>query len=159
MRLLVGVADMRVATDPDAVLVTHALGSCLGIAVHDPLTLVGGLLHVMLPLSRIDADKARLNPLMFVDTAVPILLRAAFAAGATGARLRVKVAGGAAINEGLGPGMTIGARNWIVLKRVLWKNGILIAAEEIGGTLPRTMTLEIGSGRVTLATAGRVRPL
>ena len=56
--LVVGVADMVVSNDPSAELVTYSLGSCLGITVYDPVKKVGGLLHLMLPESRIDAIKA-----------------------------------------------------------------------------------------------------
>ncbi len=68
---IVDVADMRVSAVKGDVLVTHALGSCLGITVYDPTTHVGGLLHVMLPLSTIDPKKGKENPYMFVDTGVP----------------------------------------------------------------------------------------
>ena len=100
MRLTVDIADMKVTNQPGDVLVTYALGSCLGIAIHDPLTSVGGLLHVMLPLSTIDPNKAKNNPYMFVDTGVPKLFLAAYQAGAKKERLIVKVAGGACTGRG-----------------------------------------------------------
>ena len=78
MRHIVGVGDMKVSSDPADVIVTHALGTCLGIVVHDPVARVGGMLHVMLPTSTINPDKARLNPYMFVDTGVPELFRQAY---------------------------------------------------------------------------------
>jgi len=152
MRRVVGVADMCVSTDVEDVIVTHALGSCLGIAVYDKSVPVAGLLHVMLPLSRIDAEKAQSAPFMFVDTAIPLLFQAMFDCGAEKRRLVVKVAGGAMRRETADGPLAIGKRNWIVLKRLLWKNGILIAAEDVGGTLPRGMRIAVDTGAVTLTT-------
>ena len=75
MRHIVGIGDMRVSKDAGDLLVTHGLGSCLGIAVHDPVSHVGGLLHAMLPTATLNPEKARLRPLMFVDTGMRELLR------------------------------------------------------------------------------------
>ena len=57
--LVIGVADMAASNDPGAELVTYSLGSCLGISVYDPVKRAGGILHVMLPSSAIDTEKAR----------------------------------------------------------------------------------------------------
>ncbi len=75
MRHVVAVGDMKIGRDAD-LIVTHALGSCLGLVVYDPVEKVGGLLHAMLPLSKINPDKAKANPYMFVDTGVPALFKA-----------------------------------------------------------------------------------
>jgi chemotaxis protein CheD len=151
---IVGVADMKLSSQPGDQLITYALGSCLGIAIHDPLAGVGGLLHVMLPLSTIDPEKARHNPYMFVDTGVPKLFLACYQAGAQKQRLVVKVAGGASVH---GDGeesdhFQIGKRNFVMLRKLLWRNGILLNAHDVGGSHSRTMMLEVGSGAVTLKT-------
>jgi chemotaxis protein CheD len=154
MRRTVGVAQMAISGVPGDVLVTHALGSCLGITIYDPTIGLAGLLHVMLPLSNIDRAKAEANPAMFVDTGVPLLLGAAYAAGARRQRLIVKVAGGASRRELTTGPLAIGKRNVIVLKRLLWKNGIFIAAEEVGGVEARGMSIDVDSGTVQLFAAG-----
>lgn len=159
MRHIVGVGDMRVSGNPADVIVTHALGSCLGIVVHDPVARVGGLLHVMLPLSTINPEKARANPYMFVDTGVPELFRQAYAAGASKTRLIVKAAGGANTQESITDRFEIGKRNYVILKKILWKNGILMDAEDVGGHEPRTMYLDVGTGQVRLTVGGEVRQL
>src|SRR5262245_51470130 len=64
--LVVGVADMVVSNDAGSEIVTYSLGSCLGITVYDPAKKVGGLLHLMLPDSSIDSEKAVKAPFMFV---------------------------------------------------------------------------------------------
>lgn len=153
---IVGMADLKVTASPDDRLVTYALGSCLGIAVYDPAVRVGGLLHVMLPLSSIDADKARDNPAMFVDTGVPELFRACYRLGAVKQRMIVKVAGGASAGAPGDPDQfQIGKRNILTLRKLLWKNGLLIQAQDVGGhQLARTMAMSMADGSITLKTGG-----
>ena len=65
MNVVIGVSDMKVSNDPEVLLVTYSLGSCIGIAIHEPVAKVGGILHFMLPESNLDPDKAKSNPFMF----------------------------------------------------------------------------------------------
>jgi chemotaxis protein CheD len=157
---VVGVADMGISAAAEDSLVTYALGSCLGITIHDPVARVGGLLHVMLPLSTIDPAKATENPYMFVDTGLPKLFLEAYKVGARKERLIVKVAGGACANGGGKEDyFHIGKRNLIMLRQLLWKNGVLIKAMDVAGNLSRTMSLEIGTGEVLIRSNGSVQPL
>ena len=151
MKHVVGVAEMVLSADPDDLLITHALGSCLGIAAHDAAAGVGGLLHVMMPLSKINPEKAEANPFFFVDTGVPRFLDALFDEGASKRDLQVLVAGGASINRTGNDRFAIGKRNFVVFKKLLWKNGILIGAQDVGGEKARTMRIEIATGRVMLS--------
>ena len=57
-KLIVGVADLAVSSNPAVLIVTYSLGSCLGVTIYDPVAKVGGLLHAMLPDSTIDPAKA-----------------------------------------------------------------------------------------------------
>ncbi len=156
----VGVADMKVSAKIGDLIITHALGSCLGIAVHDPVACVGGLLHVMLPLSTIDPAKAESNPSMFVDTGFPELLMECFNTGALRQRLEIRVAGGASSREKEEDDFfQIGKRNLIVLRRLLWKNGLLLKSYDVGGGNSRTMSLEIGTGKVTIKSGGQMKNL
>lgn len=159
MKHIVGVADMKIASAAGDVLVTHALGSCLGVAVYDPAAGVGGLLHVMMPQASINEEKARSNPYMFVDSGVPAFFQQLYAAGAVKGRCVVVVAGGSNIHGGPEDRFAIGKRNHLMLRKLFWKNGILVKAEDVGGTEPRTMYLEIGTGRTWLSTAGQERQL
>ncbi len=158
-KLIVGVADAKVSADPQAVLTTHALGSCLGVTAHDLLAKAGGLLHVMMPLSSINLERAKESPFAFVDTALPRFFKELYACGAVKNRLSVRVTGGASIGGNGQDRFNIGKRNYIVLKKLFWKNGILIDAEDVGGSIPRTVSLEIGTGRVWISTAGQKRLL
>jgi len=152
----VGVADMKVSAERGDLIITHALGSCLGVVVHDPVACVGGLLHVMLPLSTIDPVKADRNPFMFVDTGFPKLLIECFKTGAQKERLEIRVAGGADSHESL---FQIGKRNLIILRKLLWKNGLLLKSYDVGGGNSRTMSLEIGTGKVTIKSGGQMKNL
>lgn len=156
---VVGVAEMAISSDPGDVLITHALGSCLGIAAHDMEAGVGGLLHVMMPLSKINPEKAEGNPFFFVDTGVPRFLDELFDRGARKQRLAVFVAGGASVSRSEADRFAIGKRNFVVFKKLLWKNGILIAAQDVGGAKARTMCIEIASGRVMLSSGSEHREL
>ena len=147
--LVVGVADCQVSPARDAVLVTYALGSCIAVAIHDPVAQVGGLLHYMLPQSSIAPEKAGANPYMFADTGIPLLFRRAYEQGADKRRLVVRVAGGAQVMDREGV-FNIGKRNYLALRKILWKAGVLVEAEDVGGTASRTVRLEIGSGRFFL---------
>jgi len=147
----VGVADMKVSAKKDDLIITHALGSCLGVTVHDPVACVGGLLHVMLPLSTIDPAKADRNPFMFVDTGFPRLLIECFKDGAQKQRLEV-------LREE-DDFFQIGKRNLIILRKLLWQNGILLKTYDVGGIHSRTMSLDISSGKVTIKSNGQVRDL
>lgn len=154
MKYIVGVGDMCVSSKPDDLIITYALGSCLGIAVSDPIASVGGLLHVMLPLSDLDVGRAKENPCMFVDTGVPTLFQECYKVGARKERVAVKVAGGATAKVEGRDFFQIGKRNFIILRKLLWKNGLLIKSEDVGGFQSRTMSLEVGTGVVTIKSNG-----
>jgi chemotaxis protein CheD len=147
--LIVGIADCQVSADPDGVLVTYALGSCIAVAIYDPATKVAGMLHYMLPESSIDGAKARERPFMFADTGIPLLFRRAYDLGADKKRLLVRVAGGAQVMNDSGV-FDIGRRNYTALRKILWKAGVLIHGEEVGGNMSRTIRLEVSSGTMWL---------
>jgi chemotaxis protein CheD len=149
---VVGISEMIVTNERGVTLVTYSLGSCIALAVHDPVAVVGGLIHCMLPFSKIDPDKASQKPSMFVDTGVPALLQAVFNLGATRKNLVAKVAGAARMIE-TGDPFNIGERNYTVLRKVLWKNNILLAGEVVGGVVSRSVYLDMNSGQ-TVVRAG-----
>ncbi len=152
MRYVVVVSDMKTAVKGD-ILVTHALGSCLGLAVYDPVARIGGLLHAMLPLSKISKEKAIANPFMFVDTGVPVMFKTLYDMGGQKGRFVVKAAG---CGNPLGDSamFKIGERNYTLLKKLLWKNNVLLDAEDVGGTKSRTMHFDLTTGKVILSCGG-----
>jgi chemotaxis protein CheD len=154
----VGISEMIVSNRPDDVLVTYSLGSCIGLALYDPAAQVGGMVHCMLPLSRIDPEKAAKTPGMFIDSGVVLLIQRVLDLGAQKRRLVAKVAGAAKLLDESGM-FNIGERNYVVLRKILWKNNILIAAEETGGTIARTLYLYMDTGRTTIKSQGHEREL
>ena len=153
MDIVVGVGDMKVSNDPEDVLVTYSLSSCIGLAIYDPVAKVGGLLHYMLPESSLDGSKSRKNPYMFGDTGIPLLFKEAYRLGAKKNRLKVIVVGGAQILDQKGF-FNIGKRNHTLLRKMFWKNNVMIDYEEVGGTVNRTIRLEIESGQAWLKVSG-----
>lgn len=154
MDQVVDIADFRVANDPLSTLVTYSLGSCIGVAIWDPKVRVGGMLHYMLPESSLSPEKAKAKPAMFADTGIPALFRATYALGAGKKNLIVKIAGGSQLLDDNGL-FNIGKRNYIMLRKLLWKNGVLIDAEDVGGSLSRTVRLDVGTGRFTIKSRGK----
>jgi chemotaxis protein CheD len=153
MDVVVGVADLKVSNQMNHVLVTHALGSCIGVVIYDPQARIGGLLHFMLPESSLDPGRALENPYMFADTGIPRLFRECYSLGAQKHRLKVKVAGGSQVLGGQ-EHFQIGRRNYAALRRLFLKNNVLIDHEDVGGCIARTLFLEIATGRTWVKTTG-----
>jgi chemotaxis protein CheD len=86
---------------------------------------------------------------MFADTGIPALFRAAYELGAAKKRIIVKVAGGSSLLDDKGT-FNIGKRNYIALRQIFWKNGVLIDAEDVGGSCSRTLKLNVSTGKVTV---------
>lgn len=151
--IVVGVADLNVSDDPQAVIVTYALGSCIAVCLYDPVGRRAGMIHYMLPLAKSSPEKAKAKPAMFADTGVPLLFEKIFALGCRKEDLVVKVVGGGTVYDDKGL-FNIGPRNYTVVRKLLWKNGIMIAAEDVGGQKSRTVRLFVGDGRLTVSSRG-----
>lgn len=150
---LIGIGDAAVSADSQEELVTYALGSCVGVVIHDPVARVGGLLHLQMPDSRIDAAEARNQPFKYADTGIPELFHRAYALGADKARLRVYLLGGAQLLDPQGV-FGIGQRNVLASRKILFRAGVFIHGEATGGTTSRTVRLQVQSGRVWLRVPG-----
>ncbi|HLK19422.1 MAG TPA: chemotaxis protein CheD [Bryobacteraceae bacterium] len=153
--LVVGISDCKVSNDQESTLITYALGSCIAVVLYDPATKVGGLLHYMLPESALDVQKAQENPYMFADTGIKALLKEVAANGAQARRMVVRLAGGAQVLDSQGV-FQIGKRNYLAARRILWKAGVLISAEAVGGEVSRTTRLDVATGRMWIREAGGV---
>jgi len=151
--LTIGIGDMKVSYDTADILITYSLGSCIGLTLYDPVVKVGGMVHTMLPLSKQDPEKAKKNPYMYTDTGIQNLIQELFNLGATRRNLIAKVAGGARLLDEKGL-FRIGERNYTVLRKVLWKNDILISAEDVGESKSRTMILYMDSGKTVIRSGG-----
>ena len=152
--LTVGIADAKVSADAGASLVTHALGSCVGVTAYDRKRKIGGLLHILLPESSLDAAEAERNPYKYADTGIRRLFEELARAGAERRGLEVRLIGGAQMlnDQGL---FNIGHRNVLAARKLLWKMGCFLKGEETGGAESRTVRLEIGTGDVYIRRQGR----
>jgi chemotaxis protein CheD len=150
-RVVVGVGDMAVSNSTGVVLSTYALGSCIGVVAYDPVVKVGGILHLMLPESKISPDKAESQPAMFADTGLPLFFRQMTGFKAMTGRMRLFVAGGASVLSGVDP-FAIGARNTRATLEYLKSQGFAVRRTEVGGNINRTIHLEMASGNVSLKT-------
>ena len=154
MLQVVGISDMKTSANGEDVLVTYSLGSCVGVALYDPVARIGGMVHCMLPTSKSDPEKAQANPYMFTDTGVAVLLQEIYNMGARRDRIVAKVAGASNLLDDKGL-FKIGERNYTVLRKILWKNEILIKSEDVGGTKARTLYLHIADGTTLVKSAGQ----
>lgn len=154
MNVIVGVSDMKVSNDLESTLITYSLGSCIGVAIYDSVARIGGLLHLMLPESSLDAAKAQKNPYMFADTGVIQLFKTAYNLGAKKRRMKVSVFGGGQALDQNGF-FNIGKRNYMAVKKMLWKNNVIIDYENVGGTVNRTVKLSIKEGKIILKVSGK----
>ena len=158
MNIVVNVSDARVSRNPDDVIVTYALGSCIAVTVYDAISKCGGMLHYQLPTSTMDAARAQQNPCMFADSGMTHLLKEISALGVAKNRLQVKLAGGAEIlNDG--KLFSIGRRNHTAIRKILWQHGLMVAAEQVGGTEPRTVYLHLKDGTTLIKNNGESRTL
>lgn len=153
MRIIVGVSDMKVSNDPQNEIITYSLGSCIGLVVFDPVVKAGGILHYMLPESSLDREKAERNPFMFADSGIPYLFKETYKYNAIKKRMKVYVFGGSQILDQKGF-FNIGKRNYMALKKILFKNNVLINYEDVGGNVNRTVRLEISTGNIFVKTSG-----
>lgn len=140
---------MATAKGDSSTITTHALGSCIGVTVFDAENHVGGLLHFMLPQPS-SPEQAESKPAaMFATKGIPVLFRMAYELGAKKDRIVVCAAGGAGfLNDDAG--FQIGKRNRMMMRKLFWKNNIVVAAEETGGSEARTMSLDLNNGTVTI---------
>jgi len=153
LKQIVGVADMKVSSNIDDSIITYSLGSCIGLVIYDSVAKVGGVLHYMLPESSIDKEKAAGRPYMFADSGIPRLFKTAYNLGAAKQRMKVYVAGGAEILDQAGF-FNIGKRNYMALKKIFFKNNVMIGKQDVGGNTNRTVRLEIGTGDIYVKTSG-----
>jgi len=151
--IIVGIADCRISRERHSCLVTHALGSCVAVAIYDPVVRLAGLLHIMLPESSLDRDKATSHPHMFADTGIPAMFHAAYAMGADKRRLIVRLVGGAQVLDAKGL-FNIGKRNHLACRKVLWAAGLMVQGEAIGGVHSRTVRFEVDTGRLSWTSGG-----
>ena len=151
-KITIGIADMKLAKG-QGMLITYALGSCIGICLHDPGLKIGALVHIMLP---VNMEAGRKNTMKYADTGIVETLKQMEAMGAYRARITAKIAGGAKMfemgNSSLG---NIGQRNIESVHLILKKEGIRLLKEDVGGSVARTLLFDVDSGLGGVRSSGR----
>ncbi|KIH77577.1 CheD, stimulates methylation of MCP proteins [Geoalkalibacter ferrihydriticus] len=154
--LILGIGDLGATKNPDDLVKTFALGSCVAVIMLDPKTRTAGMVHCALPEARINPAKAQERPGYFADSGIPALLRemARHGCDPSGRGFIVKLAGGAKVMD---PNDTfnIGKRNLLAAKKILWAHGLGAVAEDVGGNFSRTVTITVHKGEVWLSSPGR----
>lgn len=150
----VGMADLKVCISPDG-LTTLGLGSCVGIAIVDPVTKIGGLAHVMLPDST--AIRENSNIAKFADTGITELVRQMVAKGAVKSRMVAKIAGGAQMfsfnnNSDL---LRVGDRNAEASRKKLEELGIPLLSSDTGDSYGRTVIFYPETGEFIIKSVGK----
>lgn len=151
-KFIVGISDWKICERND-ILVTYALGSCIGICLYDKITGISGLSHIMLPDSKSIAGGSA-TPMKFADTAIPAMLSAMRARGAC-AGITAKIAGGATMFQCNGAQFNIGERNIAAVRTVLAGLHIPIIAADTGLNYGRTVTFYSENGAVEVSSTVR----
>ncbi|MGE4354448.1 MAG: chemotaxis protein CheD [Oscillospiraceae bacterium] len=146
----VDIAEMKIAHSPDC-LYSLALGSCIGVAIFDPIAGIGGLIHVLLP-SFSGFDITTHSRKKFADSGINDLVNEMVINGASRLRMRAKMAGGATmfLNQNGFPGGSIGERNIESGRLTLKRLGIQLIAQDVGGNKGRTIYFDIQTGSLRI---------
>ncbi len=157
-QVIVQKAQLKVSRDRNEVLLVHGLGGGMVLSLYDPNLALGGLLHFMLPTSKVDARKAESSPGMFADTGIPVLFKEMYKYGSTKEALIVRVAGGCVLYESEGL-FAFGQRNHAALKSILARANVQVAAEDVGGFVIRSVELSLTTGQFVVKAGPRERIL
>lgn len=129
------------------------LGTCLGVALFDRKTKVGGLIHILLPeppgFSKPDFKEK------YASTGIPMLINQMIELGADPENLEASIAGGALVGPVSQQDMhlDIGGRSLDIAQTILRANGIGIIRSETGGFFTCTLELDMATGDTTIKPA------
>ncbi len=157
-KVTIGISDARISKNRDDVLITHSLGSCIGVCLYDYLSHIGAMLHYLLPASKMHKGQPIENPFKYCDTGMTVLLAKMESMGVRIGRLKVKIAGGAEMFGGA-QNFDTGKRNYMAIRKFLWQKGLFIDAEDIGDSMPRTLMMNIADGSTLIQSKGTKKPL
>ncbi len=152
--IVVGIADLNVALNDD-IIITYALGSCVGICLYDPVRKIAGLSHIMLPDSKLSVNAAQ--PHKYADSAIPALIKRMEMQGAMRSALKAKIAGGAKMfaTSGNSDIANIGERNIAAVKKTLASLRIPILVADVGENFGRTQSFDPQTGLMKIKSANK----
>lgn len=147
--LTVMIADSKITASADDVLVTYALGSCVGICLYDAAARVAGLGHIILPQAPSDAKGFEMRN-KYADLCVPSMIKEMERFGALKRRFAAKIAGGASMFKVTGDSSfgNVGERNVQAVRQALQKEGIPLVADDTGANYGRTVFFYAADGRM-----------
>lgn len=151
----VGIGEYAISSNPGDQLKTYALGSCVAIIVYEKELKMAALMHVALPDSNVNSEKAARSPGYFADTGVLQILRELRDNKARRKNISIKLIGGSNIMDE-NHHFDIGKRNVLAIKKLLWKYQLGVIAEDTGGDISRTVTVTVETGAVAIS-SGRNR--
>ncbi len=154
--IMIGVGEFGASKTAGEAVKTMALGSCVGVILLHPPTRTVGMVHVALPESKTNPDRAKERPGYFADTGIPALLNLMnkISGNAGGKGYLVKLTGGAKVMD---PNnlFNIGDRNVLAIKKTLWQQGMGPLAEDTGGQISRTVAVFVDTGKIIISSPGR----
>ncbi|MEM7604834.1 MAG: chemotaxis protein CheD [Myxococcota bacterium] len=155
---VIGIGEAFFSGDAGSSIRTYGLGSCVGVCLFDPQSLVTGMIHVALPEAKLNPTMAADKPFHFADTAIALAVKTMLRLGASPKRpkWRIKLAGGASVLKSSAT-FDIGRRNQVALKRALWAQSMAPIATHVGGHESRTITQKVGEPGVEVYIAHRER--
>ncbi len=150
--IIIGASSLFVCRNP-TVLTCIGLGSCLAIALHDPILRHGALAHAMLPCYEEGIDK--INPAKYVDTSVYFMVDELIRRGSSKKQIKAKLVGGAQMFSFISPNtFDVGRRNIQSAEHALKKEGVQVIAKDVGGKRGRTMSFDIKTGLIQVKKSG-----
>lgn len=154
--IMLGVGEYGGSKETGEIVQTMALGSCVSVIVLHPPTKTIGMVHVALPESKCNPERAKERPGYFADTGIPALLKLmAKISGDTKAKeYKVKLTGGANVMD---PNnlFNIGNKNILAIKKILWKYDLGPIAEDVGGQISRTVAVYVDTGKIIISSPGK----
>lgn len=148
-KIIVQIGDGKTAVDGQ-ILVSYALGSCVGVCLYDRRKKIAGMVHIVLPASSAGVSEAA--PYKYADKGIRALICDMQARGAVKRQLVAKIAGGARMFAAISDVWEIGSKNIEAVKRILQEEGIPIIAEDIGKNYGRTVSFSAEDGRMSVST-------
>ena len=149
----VGIGEYCVSMNKEDLIKTYALGSCVAVIAYDRDSKTAGMMHIALPESSVNEERARTSPGYFADTGLPVFLKEMKWYSGMQNRRWIKIVGGASIMDD-SRRFDIGKRNVLAIKKCLWKNRFGIIREEIGGKVSRTVSVSVETGELIVSSKG-----
>lgn len=150
---VLGLGDLGVSKTPGDTLKTYALGSCIAVIMFDPVLKAAGMIHVVLPNASIAPEKVQKQPGYFADTGIAALMEKMKHLGSSG-RVLIKLAGGAQIADPHHQ-FNVGKRNALAVKKSLWALRLGTLAEDLGGSVSRTVAVDVATGKTIISNPRR----